>query len=104
MLTDLLMWIFHLLTSLRPKPPPMPGQTWFVAGIGRCVILDVFCNQRLSNDLEWDVNYISYQRCDGGLFATVKRTSFLTNSELVPDEEWSEFLKYKQRLKENRIH
>ena len=104
MLSNFWTWFYDLFASIQPKPPPMPGQTWYVAGIGRCVVHNVFCNQSFLNELEWAVNYISYQPCDGGLVSTVKRTTFLTNSKLVTDEEWSDFVKYKSWLKENKIH
>lgn len=81
----------------------MPGQLYYVRGIGKCVIDKLYiasCNSSLKYNarcVQYHVDDKSYQ------VYHIEETTFLLNSELIVEDNWKEYQQYKTWLAEAKI-
>jgi hypothetical protein len=78
----------------------LPGQIWFISGVGECRIADTYLNNVFQNsnfkDDEPIVMYSTMSKPSD--FHRVELWKFIKSSELVPDNSYKEFVQYKKNL------
>lgn len=82
----------------------LPGQIWYVKGIGQCRISRVFRAEG-EPGFAWDTRCLTYRVVSDERLGSfmAEQSAFLENAELVVEEDWSEFCAYKAWMSENKI-
>jgi hypothetical protein len=78
----------------------LPGQIWFINGVGECRIADTYLNNVFqSSKFKDDEPIVMYSTIpEPSDYHRVELWKFLKSAELVPDNSYKEFVQYKKKL------